>query len=124
LGAATGLKVHRNLDYALEDRNLPALVVISGDDQPDNEFSPVGLLDQQMDLQISILMARSPDPETTVDPHEAQIHARLVAATSFDGVPAMVRRIAGSWAFDLGDTCARHLGYRVSFRTSYADLES
>lgn len=123
LGAATGLPVHRNLDYALEDRNLPVLAVTSGPDQPADSGSPLGMLDQEATLEIDILLARSPDPETSIDPHEAAVHSFLAAVTNLAGQPVTIERISGDWVFDLGDCVARRLSYRYGYRTAAANLE-
>lgn len=124
LGSATGLTTHRNLDYALEAENLPVLVVMSGDDSPEEPSGPLGMLDQTAMLDIAILVANSENPEAAADPYEAQIHAALFATGSFAGVSVLMDRQGGGWAFDLGDCAARSLRYRVGYRTSFTSLES
>lgn len=124
LGTATGLEVHRNLDYALEDENLPALVVMSGDDAPDEAPTQIQVLDQVMSLEITVLAAASANPEAAADPFEAAVHAALCAAATFGGHAVIVNRQGGSWAFDLGDIAARSVRYRIGYRTRWADLET
>lgn len=124
LAAATGLTVHRNLDYALEDTNLPVLALMSGDDAPTEAPGPLGVLDQTALLDIAVLVAHSENPEAAADPYEAQIHAALFAATEFAGFGVLMDRLGGGWAFDLGDCAARSLRYRVGYRTSFTSLES
>ena len=85
LATATGLTVYRNLDYALEDSNLPALVVASGEEQVSDRM--IGKIDHQVMLDIAVLIAGSATPESAADPYEAQIHAALFGATSFGGFP-------------------------------------
>lgn len=124
LSTAIGLVVHRNLDYALEDRNLPVLVVRSLPDQTLEDGNGVSILEQQADIEIVILVANSEDPEAAADPYEAQVHAALTVPASFAGHSNNVRRISGSWDFDLGDCCARHLVYQVEYSTSMTSLEA
>lgn len=124
LGTATGLTVFRNLDYALEAENLPVLMVQSGDDAPEEAPTQNQVLDQVMNLEITVLAAANDDPEAAADPYEAQVHAALCGATAFGGHGVMVNRLGGSWAFDLGDIAARTVRYRVGFRSRWADLTS
>lgn len=124
LGVATGLPVFRNLDYALEDRNLPALVVRSLPDQTLDEGNGVSFLEHQSEIEIIFLVANSEDPEAGADPYEAQVHAALTVPGSFAGHSNNVRRISGSWDFDLGDCCARHLVYQIEYSTSMASMEA
>jgi hypothetical protein len=122
LATATGLTVHRNLDYALEDTNLPVLLVQSGEDAPLEAQTQNQVLDQSMTVEITVLAAPSADPEGAADSKEAAVHAALMAATAFGGQPVIVERLGGSWAFDLGDITARSLRYRIGYRTRWADL--
>lgn len=124
LATATGLTVHRNLDYALEDENLPALVVLSGDDAPDEAPTQIHVLDQVMSLEITVLAAASANPEAAADPFEAAVHAALCGVATFGGHAVIVNRQGGSWAFDLGDIAARSVRYRIGYRTRWADLET
>lgn len=124
LARSTGLRVHRNLDYAIEDRNLPAISVTSGNDQPADSAAPLGVLDQEVQVDINIIVARSANPEATVDPHEAAIHSWLYSITELAGQPVLVDRISGAWDFDLGDCGARRLSYRFGYRTSANNLEN
>lgn len=117
------LKLWRNLDYALESENLPALVVISGEDKPDEMPSPHGVLDQTVDIEIDVLIANSENPEAAADPYEAAIHT-VMMASGFAGYGDLVRRLGGTWDFDLGDCAARRLVYRVGYRTSENNLET
>lgn len=124
LATATDLTVFRNLDFALEEENLPALVVISGPDKPDEEATQISVLDQSAILEITVLVANSADPESAADTPEAAIHAALMGATAFAGHSVKVDRLSGDWSFDLGDCAARHLSYRIGYRTAFADLAS
>lgn len=124
MGAATGLTVFRNLDFALDEVNLPALTVISGSDSPDAETSPLGVLDQICDVEIDVLIAHSANPEAAADPYEAQIHAALMATSVFGGHSVDVARLGGQWSFDLGDCAARRLAYRLRYRSSHLSLEA
>lgn len=124
LGTATGLPVFRNLDYALEDRNLPALVVRSLPDQTLDDGNGVSILEHQSEIEIVILVAESNDPEAAADHYEVQVHAALTVPASFAAHSNSVRRISGSWDFDLGDCCARHLVYQVGYSTSMISLEA
>lgn len=124
LNSATSLEVYRNLDYALEDNNLPALAVRSGEDQvTDTDISATGDMEQQFNLDVSILIANSADPESAADVFEVQAHAAL-AGTSVIGTHAVeIERVSGGWDFDLGDCCERRIVYRVGYRSSIASLE-
>lgn len=122
LATATGLTVYRNLDYALEDSNLPALVVASGEEQVSDRM--IGKIDHQVMLDIAVLIAGSATPESAADPYEAQIHAALFGATSFGGFPLLMERVSAGWQFDLGDCCARGLRYQFTHTTSMTSLES
>lgn len=122
LAQATRLPLFRNLDYALDEINLPALVVISGDDVPSAD-SPLGAQYHDANLEITVLVAQSANPEADADPYEALIHATLMGGTVFASYPVMMNRLGASWSFDLGDCAARHLTYRVGFRTNFTDLE-
>lgn len=124
LATATGLTVHRNLDYALEDENLPALVVMSGDDAPDEAPTQIHVLDQVMSLEITVLAAASANPEAAADPFEAAVHAALCGAAAFGGHAVIVNRQGGSWAFDLGNIAARSVRYRIGYRTRWANLQA
>ncbi|MBI3096341.1 MAG: hypothetical protein HYY97_15845 [Rhodocyclales bacterium] len=123
LESATRLTLWRNLDYALESENLPALVVISGEDKPDENPSPLGVLDQNVVIEIDVLLANSENPEAAADPYEAAIHAAMMAS-GFAGYGDLVRRLGGTWDFDLGDCAARRLAYRVGYRTAENNLET
>jgi hypothetical protein len=122
LGTATGLVVYRNLDFALEDRNLPALVVRSLQDHPADSF--ISFTEHQAEIEIVVLIAGTADPESAADPYEALIHAAIFASGSFAGHAVVMERISGSWDFELGDCCARHLVYRISYRTTTTSLEA
>jgi hypothetical protein len=124
LGEATNLTPYRNLDFALEAENLPALVVISGPDRLDETPAPLSVMDQTAELEIVVLVANSANPEAAADPYEAFIHAALMAATDFGGHSVLMNRGGGAWSFDLGDCAARHLSYRVGYRTSFTNLET
>ena len=124
LGTAVALTVHRNLDYALEDGNLPVLLVQSGDDVPEDDPTQSQVMDQTLILEITVLAAASADPESAADAYEATLHAALCGATAFGGHAVRVDRLGGSWAFDLGDIAARTLRYRIGYRTRWADLTS
>ena len=124
LGTATGLTVWRNLDFALETEKLPALVVMSGDDSPEPDLTQNQVLDQTVAIEVTVLIANSATPEASADPYEADVHSSLLGAASFGGHPVMIDRISGGWNFDLGDCAARHLNYRIAYRTRFADLES
>lgn len=122
LATATGLTVYRNLDYALDAGNLPALAVVSGDDAP----GPDGSFDQahtEASIDIAVLIANDADPEAAADPYESQIHAAMMTPTGFAGHPVRMERGPGGWAFDLGDCAVRHLNYRVGFWTDRLNLE-
>lgn len=119
---ATDLPVHRNLDYALEAKNLPVLLVQSEDDAPLETQTQIQVLDQSMTIEVTLLAAPSEDPEAAADPHEIKVHAALMAATALGGHSVMVERLGGRWAFDLGDITARSLRYRIGYRTRWADL--
>lgn len=123
LGNVTELPVHRNLDYALEEGRAPALAVTSGPDQP-QPGSPISKLDHEVALEISILVARSSDPEAAADGYEAAIHAALSPATAIDGIPIIFERGPAEWDFEFGDCCKRTLRYIAAFRTDALTLES
>lgn len=123
LGTATGLTVHRNLDYALQDTNLPALAVISADDAPTGEYA-MAALSQRAQVDIAVLVGREANPEAAADPYEAQVHAALYGAQTFAGHHVVTRRVAGGWQFDLGDTAQRLLRYEFSYFCAVADLEA
>lgn len=124
LATATGLTVYRNLDYALEAEKLPVLLVQSGDDAPEESPTQMQVMDQAMNLEVTVLAAASEDPEAAADPYEASVHAALCGAAAFGGHGVLVNRQGGSWAFDLGDIAARTLRYRIGYRTRWADLTS
>jgi len=124
LATATGLTVHRDLDFALESENLPALVIMPGPDRPDEDATQIQVLDQSALLELTVLIARSATPEADADAHEATIHASLMAAATFGGQPVIMNRVSGEWSFDLGDCAARTLTYRFGYRTSFADLSA
>ena len=124
IDTATGLKAYRNLDFAVEDRNLPVLAITSADDSPADVSGPLGSLDQQVLVDIGVLVAMSDNPEAAADPFEAQIHAALFSGATFGGQPVLVDRVGGSWAFDFGDCAARTLRYRIGYRTSFTSLET
>jgi hypothetical protein len=125
LATATGLTVYRNLDYALEDDAFPALVIERGGDTPDEDVSPLGVIDHQLLLKVMVVVAGSANPEAAADAYEAAIHAALMAATTAAGISIDVRwRGAMEPSFDLGDCGVFPLAYSVAFRTSYTSLES
>lgn len=121
LAAATGIKLYRNLDHAVSERRLPALVVRSGEDRTLGQT--IGQIDQQAEIGISILVACNESPETEADPHECGIHAALMASPIFGGVSVLMERIGGNWSFDLGDIAERTLIYRFGYRTAVTNLE-
>lgn len=123
LALATGLPLYRNLDYALDAIKLPALVVVSGDDAPDEAGSPLGMQYHSANLEITVLIAQSTNPEADADPLEALVHAALMGTAAFAGFTVMMNRLGGGWSFDLGDCAARHLTYRIGYRTNFTDLE-
>lgn len=125
LSTATSLTTYRNLDYALEDKNLPALVVRSGDDQvTDSDLNATGDMDQQLMLVVSILIAESADPEAAADAFECLVHASLAGTNAVAGHAVQISRVSGDWDFDLGDCCERRVIYRVGYSNSIASLES
>lgn len=123
LATATGLTVHRNLDYAIADGALPAIAVISVEDAP-QEDSGINALRQSGLIEVAVLVSGSANPEAAADPFEADIHAALYAAHAFGGHAAFFQRVAASWQFDLGDSAARLLRYSFTYETALADLES
>jgi len=124
LATATGLTAWRNLDFALDEDKLPALVVLSSDDRPEESPTQIRTLDQLADIEISILVAGSENPEADADPYEVSAHAALMAAAGFGGHPVTVQRLSGGWNFSLGDCVARNLAYRIGYRSAWADLET
>lgn len=124
LGTATGLVVYRNLDYALEDNQLPALVIERGSDMPDEQPAQYGVLDHVVLLKVTVLVAGSNNPEATADAHEVAIHAALMSANVLGGFQVEVRWAgAPDPSFDLGDCGAFPQAYYIAFRTKYSDLE-
>lgn len=122
LATATGLTVFRNLDQALDQRLMPAVVVRSSEDRVLGQA--ISLLDQQADLEIIVLFAFGKTPEADCDPYECEIHAALMASPIFGGVTVLMERLGGMWTFDLGDCAARTLNYRFGYRTSVTSLEA
>jgi hypothetical protein len=127
LATATGLTVHRNLDFAVSAGALPALAVTSVEDAPD-ETNRIGAslsaLAHECLLEVSILVAGSANPEAEADPYEAAVHAALYGATAFGGHNAVFSRVAAGWSFDLGDCAQRALRYRFAYASGMTDLEA
>lgn len=121
IATATGLVPHRNLDYALESENLPAVVLQSGPDRSQTGISAV--LNSDADIEVHILVANSANPESAADAIEVQVHAALFADFRFGGLARELERVSADWNFDLGDCCQRSLVYRVSFAARLNDLE-
>ncbi len=127
LATATGLTVHRNLDYALRDTALPAIAVTSVEDAPDEANrigAPLSGLAQEGLIEVAILVAGSANPEADADPYEAAVHGALYGATAFGGHNAVFSRVAAGWSFDLGDCAQRALRYRFAYASGMTDLEA
>lgn len=122
LETATGLTVYRNLDYALESENMPAIALQSGPDRSETGIN--GVMNFDADIEIHILVANSSDPESEADQIEAQAHRALFADFRFGGLARNLERVSADWNFDLGDCCQRSLVYRVQFAARYNDLET
>lgn len=122
ISTATGLTPYRNLDYALEDKNLPAVALQSGDEGDSSGIGGVATTDAM--VSIHILVAGSGDPELAADSLEAQIHAALFADLRFGGLARELRRVSGGWNFDLGDCCQRTINYQFFYNTRIDNLEA
>ena len=125
LATATGLTVHRNLDYALKANKLPAIALMSGRDEPAGA-GYVSHIEHIANITAVVLVAADGDPEAAADPVECDIHAALVAHFPTFGVHQLVSMARGQcdWNFDLGDCAARELSYSFGFITTLASLES
>ena len=124
LATATGLTVHRNLDYALKANKLPAIALMSGRDEPTGAVY-VNYIEHIANITAFVLVAADGDPEAAADPVECGIHAALVAPATFGGHQLVsMARGQCDWNFDLGDCAARELSYSFGFITTLASLES
>lgn len=118
--AAAGLTLYRNLDYAIRDTKLPALVVVDGSDQPVPGY--VTSQEWQAVVDVTVLVAASSNPAADADGYESLIHAAIVGLTTLGGVPVIVEPIGGDWDFSFGDCAARHCGYRITYQTAATSL--
>jgi hypothetical protein len=115
LEACSGLTVHRNLDYALEDRNLPTLAVQSGNDEALPEASSFAIESGSARFGIAILVQSGADPEAAADVIEEALRADLKAHPTLTGKAVSLRYQGGEWDFELGDLALRRLIYEVTF---------
>lgn len=112
---ATGLPLRRNLDYALDEAVLPAVVVQSGADAPNDEFTTANAEARSLDMEVILLVANTDDRELATDLYESQIAAALALDETLGGAAVVGRYTGGSWQFDLGDVAARSLAYSFVF---------
>lgn len=115
VATSTGLTVHKNLDFAIEDQLLPVGVVMSGNDAIDDELSDFDQDGITARFGVHILVARSTDPEAAADVFEALLQTALGADPTLGGVASLVRYRGGEWDFDLGDCAVRRLVFETTF---------
>lgn len=115
--SATGLAVHTNLDFALEDGALPCAAIVSGSDEVDGAGSSLdGLREAQTArFRVDVLVAGSADPEAAADAFEGPLRAALRAGPTLGGLALLARYAGGQWEFDLGDCAVRRLFFQVDF---------
>lgn len=119
-----GVEVHRNLDRALGSKRFPVVAITSADDT--SEPSVNRRADNQADFEIHILVQDMDDPELPADVIETSLHALLFADSRLGGLAngeTPLRRVGGTWDFELGHVVDRTVIYRVGFRTSLTHLE-
>lgn len=121
IAAATGLTPYRNLDYALEANNLPAVVLRAGHEGA--SAGEISATTTEAEVEIHVLVSNSANPEASADPIDALIHRALFADFRFGGLARELNRVSAGWDFDLGDCCQRSLVYRVAYSTKVNDLE-
>jgi hypothetical protein len=115
LETTTGMTALRNLDFAVEDRNLPALAVQSGNDDYYPEASTIAGDAGQARFGVVLLVEASDDPEAAADVFEAAIRADLKANPTLSGAAISLRYLGGEWDFDYGDLALRRLIFEVIF---------
>lgn len=118
VGTAAGLTVHLNLDYALEDRNLPCAALQSGNDEASDEAGT--LLNSSREggtakFAVCVLVAESADPEAAADSYEALIRAAILSNPTLSGKAVHTHYRSGEWEFDLGDCALRRLIFQTIF---------
>lgn len=112
---ATGLTVYRNLDYAIETKRLPAVAVVSGPDDVDDETSDMDDPGYEARFAVHLLVASSADPEAAADAYEDLIRAAVAASPSLSDLALDTTYRGGDWDFDLGSCAARQLSFSVRF---------
>lgn len=115
IGTATGLTVYRNLDYALEERLLPAVAVTSDDDGRATELDTLDEQGRQARFFVHVLVAASADPEADADVIEDQFMAAVRADWTLGGAAIYGEYLGGEWNFDLGDCAIRRLALEFNF---------
>ena len=115
VAASSGLTPYLNLDYALEDRNPPAVAVVSGDDAPLPSNHTYDELAWRVRFGVHVLVAMSADPEAAADAIEASILAALAGDIDLGGVATRYEVAGGEWEFDLGDCALRRVLIDIIF---------
>lgn len=113
--AATAMEPYLNLDHALEDRNLPAVAIVSGEDAPDDANSTFDELAWRGRFGVHVLVAANEDPEAAADAIETVILAALSADVSLGGIATRHEVAGGEWEFDLGDCALRRVVIDIYF---------
>ena len=118
IATATGLTVHKNLDFAIEDQSLPVAAITSEHDAVDvdggSQFSGVPEM-VHADFSVRLMVSRSADPESDADGHEQLLRAAVVSNASLGGLAVTTRYLGGDWDFDLGDSAVRRLVFKATF---------
>lgn len=118
VATATGLTVHKNLDYAIQDENLPCAALQSGNDETDDAAGT--FLNNTREggtarFGVNLLVASGSDPEAAADAYEAPIRAAILNDSTLAGEATEVRYLAGEWEFDLGDCAIRRLIFQATY---------
>jgi predicted oxidoreductase len=118
VATAASLTVHKNLDYAILDENLPCAAIQSGNDEADDAAGT--LMNNSREggsarFAVNVLVAASDDPEGAADVFEALIRAAVLSNLTLSGKATQVRYLGGEWEFDLGDCAIRRLIFQATF---------
>lgn len=119
-----GVQVFRNLDRALDSKCFPVIAITSADDTSEPAINRRA--DSQADFEIHILVQDPEDPELVADALEVSLHALLFDDPRLGGLAngeTPLRRVGGTWDFELGRTVDRTVIYRAGFRTQLTHLE-
>lgn len=121
--AQLGSRIWRSRQEAFSRANFPALVIEPVSNEPRPRAAGYPTLPQSLDLRF-LLMVDDPQPDAAADPILVELHARIMADVTLNGLSDNIVPGDTTWGLEINGIAVVETHYVVTYRTRLQDLAS